>query len=315
MCILNYNIRKTYDIGEVMNLNQLQYFIAVAECNSFTKAAAQFYISQTAITQQIQVLEEQLGVKLFSRSTRPISLTPAGALFLTEARAICERMQLAKNRVMEAADGIMGTIKIGYTKGYEQSKLPGLIHQFHRDNPGSMVQCYRHNSDALGTGLLNGDYDVIFTWDSSNIVADRRIAYCEFERVPLVVAMDIAHPLAHKSSIKRQDLRNEKILYMSPAATGQSYGDNHFMDLYRKAGYIPDILFYSNDIESILMMVSAQEGISILPAYGAQRILPMDNVVFCPLEGDEEYETIICAWEKDSSNQVLRKMLTQWGLE
>lgn len=68
-----------------MNINQLKYFISVAEYRSFTKAANQFYISQTAITQQIQALEESMGVTLIDRSRRPIMLTPAGNVFLNEA--------------------------------------------------------------------------------------------------------------------------------------------------------------------------------------------------------------------------------------
>ena len=78
-----------------MNRNQLKYFVAAAESRSFTKAAEQFYISQTAITQQIRLLEETLGCPLFDRSTRPVSLTPAGTIFLREAKGILERMSRA----------------------------------------------------------------------------------------------------------------------------------------------------------------------------------------------------------------------------
>ena len=99
-----------------MNINQLKYFISVAEYRSFTKAANQFYISQTAITQQIQALEESMGVTLIDRSRRPIMLTPAGNVFLNEARAILERMDMAVSRVRDASTGLVGTLRIGYTK-------------------------------------------------------------------------------------------------------------------------------------------------------------------------------------------------------
>ena len=81
-----------------MNRNQLKYFVAAAESRSFTKAAEQFYISQTAITQQIRLLEETLGCPLFDRSTRPVSLTSAGTIFLREAKGILERMSRAHAR-------------------------------------------------------------------------------------------------------------------------------------------------------------------------------------------------------------------------
>lgn len=89
-----------------MNRNQLKYFVAAAESRSFTKAAEQFYISQTAITQQMQLLEESLGCTLFDRSTRPVSLTPAGKIFLGEARAILDRMSSAVERVHDASTGL-----------------------------------------------------------------------------------------------------------------------------------------------------------------------------------------------------------------
>ena len=105
-----------------MNINQLKYFVAVAEHQSFTKAATQFFISQTAITQQIHALEESIGLKLIDRSTRPISLTPGGNVFFAEAKSILAHMDMAVWRSREASTGLMGTLRVGYTKGYEQRK-------------------------------------------------------------------------------------------------------------------------------------------------------------------------------------------------
>ena len=81
-----------------MNLNQLRYFVSVADTGSFTKAAMLQYISQTAITQQIRALEENVGAKLFDRNSRPVSLTPEGKVFLKEAREILGRMDMALTR-------------------------------------------------------------------------------------------------------------------------------------------------------------------------------------------------------------------------
>ena len=99
-----------------MNRNQLRYFVAAAEHRSFTKAAEQYYISQTAVTQQIQQLEQSLGCELFDRSTRPVSLTSAGSAFLQDAKAILERMSRAQERVHDAATGLTGTLRVGYVR-------------------------------------------------------------------------------------------------------------------------------------------------------------------------------------------------------
>lgn len=294
-----------------MNINQLKYFIAVAEYRSFTKAANQYYISQTAITQQIQALEETMGVQLIDRTRRPIMLTPSGHVFLIEARAILERMTAAVGRVRDASTGLVGTLRIGYTKGYERSNLSNLLRAFHQDYPNILITCCRCETDMLAAGLLNGDYDIIFTWDSTNILQEEQVEHKLVERVPLVVALYAGHALSGRHTLSRKELKGESILYMSPSDMVDSFGDSHFMELYRKAGYQPDILFRSSDAESILMMVAAEEGISILPSYVTSKLKDADNLVFIPLVGEEEYEEIIAVWKKEVPGQALRQFLSR----
>ena len=144
-----------------MNLNQLRYFVSVAENGSFTKAAMNHYISQTAITQQIHALEENIGVKLLDRNSRPVSVTQAGKIFLKEAREILSRMDTALQRTREASNGLEGELHLGYTKGYEHSDLPKYLRRFHREYPNILISCYRYDTDVLAAGLINGEYDVI----------------------------------------------------------------------------------------------------------------------------------------------------------
>ena len=292
-----------------MNINQLKYFIAVAEYNSFTKAANQYYISQTAITQQIHALEVQLGVTLIDRTKRPIALTPAGNVFLLEAKAILERTNTAMRKVHEASTGLVGTLRIGYTKGYERSNLSNILRSFHLEYPNILITCYRCDTDLLAAGLLNNDYDIIFTWDSTNILQEETIEHKLIELAPLAVALYNAHPLAHRNSLTRRELKNESILYMSPSGSPESYGDNHFLEMYREAGYRPNILFRSSDTESILMMVAAEEGISILPSYITNKLTNADNLVFIPLVGEGEFEQIIAVWKKDNQSPALRHFI------
>lgn len=292
-----------------MTLNQIKYFVAVAHHRSFTKAATQYYLSQTAITQQVHSLEKTIGLKLIDRNSRPISLTPAGKVFLNEAKAILERMDTALIRTREASTGLVGTLRIGYTKGYERSSLADHLRAFHHDYPGVLITCHRCDTDTLAAGLLNNEFDIIFTWDSTNLKQDSRAMLRTVEHVPFVVALYGAHPLARRQSLSRSDLRDEVILFMSPSGTGTSFGDAHYISLYQKAGYQPNILLRSSDIESILMMIAAEEGISILPAYCISRLTDKDNLVFIPLEGEDEYEEILAAWRKEDDSSSLRHFL------
>ena len=303
-------IRKTYYMRRIfMNINQLKYFIAVAEYKSFTKAANQYYISQTAVTQQIHALEKEMAVTLIDRTKRPIALTSAGQVFLSEAKTILDRMNTAMSKVHDASSDLVGTLRIGYTKGYEKSMLPTLLREFHRDYPNILFTCYRCDTDALASGLLNNDYDIIFTWDSTNIIQEKEIEYKNMESVPLSVALYDTHPLARRTSLHRRELKDEPILYMSPAATGESYGDNQFMELYRKAGYQPNIIFRSGDTESLLLMVSAEEGISIMPSYLIHTLPDAENLVFIPLIGEYEFEQIIAVWKKGNADPALHHLI------
>ena len=300
-----------------MNLNQLRYFVSVAESGSFTKAAANHFISQTAVTQQIHALEQSLGTKLLDRKSRPATLTPAGKVFLKEAREILSRMETAIQRTMEASTGLEGELSIGYNKGYEHSDLPKYLRSFHREYPNVLISCYRCDTDMLATGLLRGEYDVIFTWDSTNLRQEDMLELKVIEHVPLRVALYASHPLARRSELTRKDLRQENILFMSPSGTGDSFGDAFYIKLYQQAGYQPNILLRSNDMESILMMVAAEEGISIVPEYSHPWDVGTEHVAFVPLTGEGETEEILIAWRKSDNNPALlhftSKLTSEYG--
>lgn len=292
-----------------MNINQLRYFVAVADHQSFTKAATQYYISQTAITQQIQALEDTLGVKLIDRSTRPISLTPGGLAFLPEAKIIIDRTESAIQRSREASTGLTGSLRIGYTKGYEQSNLPKKLKEFRDEFPNVLITCFRNDTDMLAAGLLRTEYDIIFTWDSTNIRQEDSLYIQLAETVPLYVALYAGHPLARRHHLSRQELKGERILFMSPSSDGDSFGDAYYVQLYQRAGYHPDILLRSSDYESILMMIAAGEGISIVPKYCIGRLQSLDNIVFRPLHGDGETEEVLAVWQKKNQNPALKHFI------
>jgi len=296
-----------------MNFNQLKYFVAVAEHQSFTKAATQYYISQTAITQQIHALESAVGIELIDRGTRPISLTPAGQTFLTEARAILKHMDTAVWRTREASTGLMGSLRVGFTKGYEQSNLPRRLREFHREFPNILITCYRDDTDALAAGLLNMEYDIIFTWDSTNLRQEDSLQIRLVEKVPLYVAMYTSHPLARRPSLARGELKGETILFMSPSSGGDSFGDAYYVQLYQKAGYQPNILLRTSDYESIMMMIAAEQAICIVPEYCIGKLRSVDNITFCPLRGEEETEEILAVWHEKNLSPALRHFVERLG--
>lgn len=293
-----------------MTTTQLKYFIAAATLQSFTKAAEQFFITQTAMTQQIRALEKSVGCPLFDRTTRPISLTPAGDSFLRDAKAILERMEASIVRAREANTGLCGTIRIGYVRGYERSSLSEILRAFHNSYPNVLLSLYRNTTDALSTALVNQELDLIVTWDSTNLAAEDTVGSLILEEARLVAALYPGHSLSGRRSILRKDLKGEKLLYMSPSDSPDSYGDGVVMNLYHEAGFVPEIVFRSSDIESILIMVAAEEGISVLPDYSTRKLTNADNLVFIPMEGKAEVERITACWRRDNQNPVLQRLIS-----
>ena len=293
-----------------MNINQLRYFISVATARSFSAAAEENYITQTAMTQQIKALEDSIGCQLINRSTRPITLTAAGQSFLKDARSILSRLDEAMIRAAEASSGISGSLRIGYIKGYERSALSDILRSFHRQLPNVLLTCYRDTSDRLASGLQNDEYDIIFTWDSTRLQINPEYQALPIEKARLTAVLYASHPLGGREYLDRTDLRNEPLIYMSPSEHIDNHGDAIFMELYHKAGYQPQIVCRSTDVESILIMVAAEEGISIVPDYCVKKITDAEGLVFVDMRGDQEVEQIDALWKKRNDNVALQRFLS-----
>ena len=209
---------------------------------------------------------------------------------------------------------MVGTLRIGYTKGFERSNFSNSLRFFHNKYPNILVSCYRRNTDLLAAGLLKDEYDIIFTWDSTELVKNESIEYRLIERSPLMVAVYSNHPFSRRESLRRSELHGERLLFMTPSSTGDSVSDLRFYEMYEQAGYHPDIFFRSNDVESILMMVSIEEGISIIPSYVTHKLTNAENLVFIPLIGEEEVVEIIAAWKRSSGNLALQQFLGHYPL-
>ena len=279
-----------------MHINQLKYFVSAAYYRSFTQAAECHHMTQTAVTQQIKALEDELDVTLFNRQKRPVELTPAGSVFYREARAVLERIDGAVSKAREAAKGTVGSIRIGYER----------LREFHSQYPNILFTCLREDTDTLAEKLLSDELDIIFSWDSTNLISREDISHTLDLRSGLSVALYSGHALAARKFLFREDLSDETILYMTPSRKDDSFGDIRYMQLYEKAGYHPRILLKSNDLESLLMMVAAEQGITVLPSYCVEKLTNADNLVFLPLEGEEEYEDINMMWKCSRENAALK---------
>ena len=165
----------------MLDLQQLRYFIAVAETENVGQAAELLHISQSPLSRQVQQLESRLGLTLFAREKKRLKLTAAGREFLVEARALLAHAERVQQRAHDAAAGQTGTLVVGYVAGAVHAGVLGdALRVFQRGAPGARLQLRSLRSVEQFEALRQGDLDVGFTYSAppaesglvSRLVAD-----------------------------------------------------------------------------------------------------------------------------------------------
>lgn len=293
-----------------LQIRQLEYFLAVSEQLNFTKAARQFFISQTAVTLQIKALEEELGVKLFTRTNRKVELTPAGKTFQDDARAILRRTRDAVSRAQKADTGITGHLNFGFIKGYEKTNLSDLLAEFHTNFPNISLSLYRDNVADLYDGIFSGDLDLIFNilYSFDDMEDMKEMDYVVLKEYPLLAVMPISHPLSHRTIIRREDLKGYPLVDIKK--NENRYGEaKTIATSFANAGFTPDVQYVSDDIETSILAVAAGLGYALLPSYITDSIAIKEKVTAIPIEGEEKQLPIIAAWNKNNQNPARIKFV------
>ena len=150
-----------------MELRHLEYFVAVAEELSFTRAAARLHVVQSGVSATIRALEQHLRAELFERGPQRIALTDAGTALLPEARAALDAAQGARDAVAQVRGGLRGTVNVGAMTSVTILDLPGLLGRFTADHPGVTVRLRAAPSGSAGLAqsLLDGEFDLAFLSD------------------------------------------------------------------------------------------------------------------------------------------------------
>lgn len=294
-----------------MQIRQLEYFIAVSEHLNFTKAAKQFYISQTAVTLQIRALEEELGVKLFERTNRKVELTPAGKTFLDDARAILRRTRDAVTRAKQIGSGLTGHLNFGFVKGYEKTFLSDMLAEFHRNYPNISLSLYRDNVAELYDGIFHGKLDLIFNilYSFDDMEDMREMDYFLLRKYPLLAVMPVSHPLAHRTSIRREDLKGYPLVDIKKSES--RYGETETINRsFARAGFMPNVEYVSDDIETSILAVAAGLGYALLPSYITDSIAIREKITVIPIEGEEKQLPVIAAWNKGNNNPARELFLS-----
>jgi DNA-binding transcriptional LysR family regulator len=263
-----------------MELRHLRYFLAVAEEGNFTRAAARVGIGQPPLSQQIQALEKELGTALFVRTPQGARLTDAGEAFLVEVRRVLVDVDRAADTARRAARGESGRLRLGFTASAAFNPVvPGLIRDYRRAWPAVELALEETNTAGLLSALLEGRLDAAFIRYSANTPAELRLL--KFPDEPMKIAVPAAHPLAARDSAPLSALAGEPFI-LFPRSFGNSLYDE-ILHVCRQAGFSLAITQEAPQMSSIVNLVAAELGVSVVPASTVQVQLP--GVRYLDIEG------------------------------
>ena len=255
-------------VDPLMELRHLRYFVAVAEDQHVTRAAARLGIQQPPLTQQIQALERELGVSLFRRHPRGVELTPAGQSFFADAIDILRSVDRAVDVARQTARGQRGRLDIGLTNSTPFHPLvPRVIRALREAAPDVAVTMQEGGTGQLVDAVRAGRLDGAFTRSPVPNAAD--LVVQELLKEELVVALPDAHPLAADSARAEPRLRlrqlaaDDFILYRRPSGPGLY---DTIIAACRRAGFTPKITQEAPVVTSTLNLVAAGLGVSVVPA-------------------------------------------------
>lgn len=242
-----------------MEFHQLRYFCAVAELGSFSRAAEHSHVSQPSLSQQILKLEAELGARLFDRLGRSVRLTDAGKSFLPRARAVLRELEAARGDVSESKDSVSGHISVGVIPTVAPYFLPPVLASFSRRFPEAAVSIMEEITPALLERLRAGSLDLA--------ILALPVRGHEFESLPLLTesfyaALPVRHRLARRKTIGIRDLRKEPFLLLRD---GHCFRENTVAACDR-ARVSPQVVFESGQFSSLLGLVRAGVGVSLVPA-------------------------------------------------
>lgn len=288
-----------------MEIRQLQYFLAVAEQLSFSKAAAILYVTQPLLSQQIADLERQLGTELFIRNRRSVSLTPAGSALYREASAIFQQMNQAVDHVRNVAGNIGsgGELHIGFEYLYPRVKLTDAVAEFRLAYPGADVKIARYGASQL-LYLLNRDQIDLgfFTFPSNGFDNDCEFRIMDSGWLSVAVSKCIAEDLSLEEG-KR--LLSEYPVYLMDKDSREM---NMVIQVCNALGISPS-LYFADSLESILSCVECGMGTtiiskSILTSYGSSHLLNIE------LTGIERAHVCnVAVWKKGNGNALIPLLL------
>jgi DNA-binding transcriptional LysR family regulator len=284
-----------------MELRHLRYFAAVAETRHFGRAAERLHLAQPALSQSVRQLEAELGVSLFTRTTRQVQLTPAGEFLHREARRVLAAVEDSARGVRRIADGQVGLVRIGFTGTAAFTQLPRIARLIKAELPGVSMEIH---ADLLTPAQLDGlddghlDLGVLRPPIGRDGIRLRSIAH---ER--MVVALPADHRLVGQPDLEMADLGAERFVMY---ADTHSAVNDAVLRSCRDAGFTPLREHEAPGTAVLLALVSAGLGVALVPE--SVQASPLHGVVFREV-ADAAMTELALAWRADDSSPLVARIL------
>jgi DNA-binding transcriptional LysR family regulator len=281
-----------------MELRHLRYFATVAETLNFRAASDRLHVAQPALSAQIKTLEEELGVSLFHRTTRKVELTPAGRVFLDEAKRVISAAAQAQERARQAGEGLVGTLRLGIIAPTANAWLAGILRNFRQKFPGVQFSLFDLTStEQLGL-LRNNELDagllrppVGFPDLESKLV----------EESHHLLALPEGHRLARKRTLEWRDFDKEPLVLMHPTVQHGYY--DAFLTACARGGAEPRIGQYANDIQTKMWLISA--GFGVAPTTATLTQVKRPGLMFRPLPPGLPSVHTVLVWRRGDTSPIL----------
>src|SRR5215813_3830751 len=285
-----------------MEFQQLRYVCAVAETGNFSRAAERCRVAQPSLSQQVLKLEEDLGAKLFDRLGRSVRLTEAGRVFIPHARAILEQMEAARSSVADKNADLRGSVAVGVIPTVAPYLMPTYTAAFARKYPDAKVRIIEETTAVLVERLRDLSIDVAIL---ALPLRHKDLELFPIRTEPLFAVLKRDHPRASAASLSLKELRGESFVMLR---------DGHcFRDLSvgtcTRARITPNIAFESGQFSSLLGMVAAGVGVSLIPEMAIDRNV---GCRYVRLSDTQATRTIVAAVLRGRSfNRVQRAFVSE----
>jgi DNA-binding transcriptional LysR family regulator len=250
-----------------VDLQQLRYVVAVAELGNFTRAAERCFVVQSALSHQIARLEQELGARLFHRTSRSVALTPAGAAMLPAARECLAAAEQARAEVYAATGEIRGRLAVGMIPTAAAVDVPVVLRAFHQEHPQVQISLLTGGSDVLADQVRDGVLDVAFLGLAEGVeipnLSSRPLA-----RDPLAALLAPDHRLSARKRIRLEAIAAEQFVDFPAGTTGRVQADRAFL----AAGLERNVAFEITDPQVMARLVAEGLGVALLASTYAVRL-------------------------------------------